>query len=116
MPTICSIITLSLYLDMTFSDAFFLLQGRMEIVNGELTIHRVQQTDSGMYQCVAGNKYGSMNSNAELKILGNFTFCLFFIFVQKGHLNHILCYCYDAKDMTFLILSIDKNCRLSIGI
>ncbi|XP_034095686.1 contactin-5 isoform X5 [Gymnodraco acuticeps] len=44
-------------------------QGRMEIVNGELTIHRVQQTDSGMYQCVAGNKYGSINSNAELKIL-----------------------------------------------
>ncbi|KAF3847429.1 hypothetical protein F7725_020457 [Dissostichus mawsoni] len=44
-------------------------QGRMEIGNGELTIHRVQQTDSGMYQCVAGNKYGSINSNAELKIL-----------------------------------------------
>uniref|UniRef100_A0AAQ5YTA2 Contactin-5 n=1 Tax=Amphiprion ocellaris TaxID=80972 RepID=A0AAQ5YTA2_AMPOC len=45
-------------------------QGRLEIVNGELTVHKVQQTDSGMYQCVAENKYGAIYSNAELKILG----------------------------------------------
>ncbi|XP_041851725.1 contactin-5 isoform X3 [Melanotaenia boesemani] len=46
-------------------------QGRVEIVNGELTIHKVQQTDSGMYQCVAENKYGAIYSNAELKILAS---------------------------------------------
>uniref|UniRef100_A0AAQ5X9V5 Contactin-5 n=1 Tax=Amphiprion ocellaris TaxID=80972 RepID=A0AAQ5X9V5_AMPOC len=46
-------------------------QGRLEIVNGELTVHKVQQTDSGMYQCVAENKYGAIYSNAELKILAS---------------------------------------------
>uniref|UniRef100_A0A7N5ZT33 Contactin-5 n=1 Tax=Anabas testudineus TaxID=64144 RepID=A0A7N5ZT33_ANATE len=46
-------------------------QGRMEIVNGELSIHKVQQADSGMYQCVAENKYGAVYSNAELKILAS---------------------------------------------
>ncbi|KAM4565799.1 contactin-5 isoform 5-T5 [Odontesthes bonariensis] len=46
-------------------------QGRVEIVNGELIIHKVQQTDSGMYQCVAENKYGTIYSNAELKILAS---------------------------------------------
>lgn len=50
----------------------FLFQGRVEILNGEVTIHKVQQADSGMYQCVAENKYGAIYSNAELKILGNF--------------------------------------------
>lgn len=53
-----------------------LLQGRVEIVNGELSIHKVQQMDSGMYQCVAENKYGAIYSNAELKILGSYTFGL----------------------------------------
>uniref|UniRef100_A0A3B3B5U3 Contactin-5 n=1 Tax=Oryzias melastigma TaxID=30732 RepID=A0A3B3B5U3_ORYME len=46
-------------------------QGRVEIMNGELSIHKVQQTDSGMYQCVAENKYGAVYSNAELKILAS---------------------------------------------
>lgn len=49
----------------------FFLQSGIEILNGELTIHKVQQTDSGMYQCVAENKYGAIYSNAELKILGS---------------------------------------------
>lgn len=52
----------------------FFLQSGVEILNGELTIHRVQQTDSGMYQCVAENKYGAIYSNAELKILGSHIF------------------------------------------
>uniref|UniRef100_A0A8D3CIF5 Contactin-5 n=1 Tax=Scophthalmus maximus TaxID=52904 RepID=A0A8D3CIF5_SCOMX len=46
-------------------------QGHVEIVNGDLTIHKVQQTDSGMYQCVAENKYGAIYSGAELKILAS---------------------------------------------
>uniref|UniRef100_A0AAX7TM21 Contactin-5 n=1 Tax=Astatotilapia calliptera TaxID=8154 RepID=A0AAX7TM21_ASTCA len=40
-------------------------------VNGELTIHKVQQADSGMYQCVAENKYAAIYSNAELQILAS---------------------------------------------
>uniref|UniRef100_A0A8C1TMK7 Contactin-5 n=1 Tax=Cyprinus carpio TaxID=7962 RepID=A0A8C1TMK7_CYPCA len=46
-------------------------QSRVEMVNGELIIHRLQQTDSGMYQCIAENKYGAIYSSAELKILAS---------------------------------------------
>ncbi|XP_069572420.1 contactin-5 isoform X4 [Brachyistius frenatus] len=46
-------------------------QSRFEIVNGELTVYKVQPTDSGMYQCVSENKYGTIYSNAELKILAS---------------------------------------------
>ncbi|XP_062861152.1 contactin-5 [Trichomycterus rosablanca] len=46
-------------------------QSRVEILNGELIIHKVQQADSGMYQCVAENKYGAIYSSAELKILAS---------------------------------------------
>ncbi|XP_052367209.1 glutamine-rich protein 2-like, partial [Oncorhynchus keta] len=44
-------------------------QSRVEMVNGELIIQKVQQADSGMYQCVAENKYGAIYCRAELKIL-----------------------------------------------
>lgn len=56
--------------------AFLFSQGRLEIATGELTIHKVQQADSGMYQCVAENKYGGVYSNAELKILGSLSLAL----------------------------------------
>ncbi|KAG9348394.1 hypothetical protein JZ751_002129 [Albula glossodonta] len=46
-------------------------QSRVEMVNGELLIRDVQQTDSGMYQCIAENKYGSIYSSAELKVLAS---------------------------------------------
>uniref|UniRef100_A0A6Q2ZIA4 Contactin-5 n=1 Tax=Esox lucius TaxID=8010 RepID=A0A6Q2ZIA4_ESOLU len=46
-------------------------QSRLEMVSGELIIHKVQQDDSGMYQCVAENKYGAIYSSAELKILAS---------------------------------------------
>lgn len=51
-------------------------QDRVEVMNGELTVHKVQPMDSAMYQCVAENKYGAIYSSAELKILGNFYFQL----------------------------------------
>ncbi|KAM6973745.1 contactin-5 [Aplochiton taeniatus] len=46
-------------------------QSRVEIINGELIIQKVHQADSGMYQCVAVNKYSAIYSNAELKILAS---------------------------------------------
>uniref|UniRef100_A0AAR2M0G1 Contactin-5 n=1 Tax=Pygocentrus nattereri TaxID=42514 RepID=A0AAR2M0G1_PYGNA len=49
----------------------WLRNGEVEMLNGELIIHRVQQADSGMYQCVAENKYGAIYSSAELKILAS---------------------------------------------
>nr|XP_015197270.1 PREDICTED: contactin-5 isoform X3 [Lepisosteus oculatus] len=45
------------------------IQSRMEMVNGELIIRNVNQSDAGMYQCIAENKYGAIYSSAELKIL-----------------------------------------------
>lgn len=40
------------------------------MVNGVLMIHSVNQSDAGMYQCLAENKYGAIYASAELKILG----------------------------------------------
>uniref|UniRef100_A0A8C3VNW5 Contactin-5 n=1 Tax=Catagonus wagneri TaxID=51154 RepID=A0A8C3VNW5_9CETA len=48
-----------------------LLQSRIEMVNGVLTIHNVNQSDAGMYQCLAENKYGVIYASAELKILAS---------------------------------------------
>jgi len=58
-------------------------QDREELVNGELSIRSVVQSDSGMYTCVAENKYGAIYSNAELKVLGKYpTFGLFLCLFQ----------------------------------
>ncbi|XP_059508286.1 contactin 1b isoform X1 [Stegostoma tigrinum] len=42
---------------------------RFRVVRGELRISRLTLQDSGMYQCVTENKYGSLYSSAELKVL-----------------------------------------------
>ncbi|XP_008585456.1 PREDICTED: contactin-5 [Galeopterus variegatus] len=41
------------------------------MVNGVLVIHNVNQSDAGMYQCLAENKYGAIYASAELKILAS---------------------------------------------
>uniref|UniRef100_A0A2K6KXT5 Contactin-5 n=1 Tax=Rhinopithecus bieti TaxID=61621 RepID=A0A2K6KXT5_RHIBE len=46
-------------------------QSRVEMVNGVLMIHNVNQSDAGMYQCLAENKYGAIYASAELKILAS---------------------------------------------
>uniref|UniRef100_A0A4W3J257 Contactin 1 n=1 Tax=Callorhinchus milii TaxID=7868 RepID=A0A4W3J257_CALMI len=45
------------------------LNTRFRVNRGELKILRLTLEDSGMYQCVAENKHGSIYSNAELKVL-----------------------------------------------
>ncbi|XP_061474556.1 contactin-6-like [Rhineura floridana] len=42
---------------------------RFQIENGTLTITMLNISDSGFYQCVAENQYGSIYSNAELRII-----------------------------------------------
>ncbi|KAH0630233.1 hypothetical protein JD844_013011, partial [Phrynosoma platyrhinos] len=39
--------------------------------NGTLTITMLNISDSGLYQCVAENKYGSIYSNAELTVIAS---------------------------------------------
>ncbi|XP_058401343.1 contactin-5 isoform X2 [Diceros bicornis minor] len=46
-------------------------QSRVEMVNGVLMINNVNQSDAGMYQCLAENKYGTIYASAELKILAS---------------------------------------------
>ncbi|XP_073707737.1 contactin-4 [Garra rufa] len=42
---------------------------RVQVINGALSITRLALADIGMYQCVAGNKYGEVYSNAELRVI-----------------------------------------------
>lgn len=42
---------------------------------GRLTISRISLVDSGMYQCVAQNEYGSAYASAELKVVGKQIVC-----------------------------------------
>ncbi|XP_038936629.1 contactin-5 isoform X3 [Rattus norvegicus] len=46
-------------------------QSRVDTANGVLAIHSVNQSDAGMYQCLAENKYGAIYASAELKILAS---------------------------------------------
>ena len=45
-------------------------QERVQVANGALSISRLTLSDTGMYQCVAGNKHGEVYSNAELRVIG----------------------------------------------
>ncbi|XP_072541022.1 contactin-4 [Salminus brasiliensis] len=42
---------------------------RVQVVNGALSISHLALSDAGIYQCVAGNKYGEVYSNAELRVI-----------------------------------------------
>lgn len=46
------------------------LQDRIHIENGALTVVSVNLSDAGMYQCVAENKHGIIYFSAELVVLG----------------------------------------------
>ncbi|KAG7472629.1 hypothetical protein MATL_G00110820 [Megalops atlanticus] len=43
-------------------------QDRIEVNGGELSISHLALEDSGMYQCVAENKHGTIYSNAQLRV------------------------------------------------
>ncbi|NXW30499.1 CNTN6 protein, partial [Phaetusa simplex] len=42
---------------------------RIQIENGTLIIPMLNMSDSGLYQCVAENKYGTIYANAELRVI-----------------------------------------------
>ncbi|XP_038155806.1 contactin-3 [Cyprinodon tularosa] len=46
-------------------------EGRVQIENGALSITALNLSDSGMYQCVAENKHGSVYSSAQLMVLAS---------------------------------------------
>lgn len=58
------------------SNGFILLfaQNRIEVSGGELRFSKLVQEDSGMYQCVAENKHGTVYASAELTVQGNSSF------------------------------------------
>ncbi|XP_051777292.1 contactin-4-like isoform X1 [Erpetoichthys calabaricus] len=45
------------------------VEERIQVTNGALTISALNLLDSGMYQCVAENKYGEIYSTAELRVI-----------------------------------------------
>ncbi|XP_076840521.1 contactin-3 isoform X3 [Brachyhypopomus gauderio] len=44
-------------------------EDRIQVVNGALSISSLTLTDTGMYQCVAENRYGRVFGNAELRVI-----------------------------------------------
>lgn len=61
------------------------LQDRIHIENGALTVVSVNLSDAGMYQCVAENKHGIIYFSAELVVLGKTVLkaLLFLFFVSS---------------------------------
>lgn len=54
-----------------YADLFLCVpQGRVQIENGALSITALNLSDSGMYQCVAENKHGTIYYSAQLMVLG----------------------------------------------
>uniref|UniRef100_A0A5F7ZP97 Contactin 3 n=1 Tax=Macaca mulatta TaxID=9544 RepID=A0A5F7ZP97_MACMU len=51
--------------------AALVLEERIQIENGALTITNLSVTDSGMFQCIAENKHGLVYSSAELKVVAS---------------------------------------------
>ncbi|XP_072136699.1 contactin-4-like isoform X1 [Mobula birostris] len=47
------------------------MEGRILVEKGVLTIRAVNLSDSGMYQCLAENKHGVIYLNAELRVLAS---------------------------------------------
>lgn len=47
-------------------------QSRIEVNGGDLRILKLTMEDSGMYQCVADNKHGTIYASAELYVQGKF--------------------------------------------
>lgn len=46
------------------------VQERIQVENGALTIVNLSVADAGMFQCVAENKHGLVQSSAELRVTG----------------------------------------------
>ncbi|XP_032650511.1 contactin-6 isoform X1 [Chelonoidis abingdonii] len=49
----------------------FMPEERIQIENGTLTINMLNVSDSGLYQCVAENKYNTIYANAELRVIAS---------------------------------------------
>ncbi|XP_077181317.1 contactin-3 isoform X1 [Paroedura picta] len=47
------------------------LEGRIQTENGALIITNLNLTDSGIYQCIAENKHGTIYSSAELQVVAS---------------------------------------------
>uniref|UniRef100_A0A6Q2XPU7 Contactin 2 n=1 Tax=Esox lucius TaxID=8010 RepID=A0A6Q2XPU7_ESOLU len=57
-----------LHVGIHINSSLLLSQDRVEVNGGHLKIVNLALEDSGMYQCVAENKHGTIYSNAELRV------------------------------------------------
>uniref|UniRef100_A0A8C7F515 Contactin 2 n=1 Tax=Oncorhynchus kisutch TaxID=8019 RepID=A0A8C7F515_ONCKI len=57
-----------LSLPLSLNPSLALSQDRVEVNGGRLKVINLALEDSGMYQCVAENKHGTIYSNAELRV------------------------------------------------
>ncbi|CAI5767516.1 contactin-3 isoform X1 [Podarcis lilfordi] len=65
---VCFTSHLKAYTFLTFA---FAVQGRIQIENGALIITNLNLTDSGIYQCIAENKHGTIYSSADLRVVAS---------------------------------------------
>lgn len=75
-----------------------LLQDRLEVNGPRLKISNLALEDSGMYQCVAENKHGTIYSSAELRVQGSYLHRAVFILTCIKHLTCFLVW----KDVLFI--------------
>lgn len=58
------------YIHILYVMSVCVLQGRLALDGGRLTLSGIGLSDSGMYQCVARNELGAVHASAELKVAG----------------------------------------------
>lgn len=83
-------------------------QDRVEVNGARLKISNLALEDSGMYQCVAENKHGTIYSTSELRVQGRRSIPIdyWYLWLDTGHLVFCCCYCCCCSD-------IPQSCLLS---
>lgn len=76
------------------------LQDRIHIENGALTVVSVNLSDAGMYQCVAENKHGVIYFSTELVVLGKIVHKTFLFLIPCVPSSFFLLSSFPSKTFT----------------
>uniref|UniRef100_A0A2K6LEV0 Contactin 2 n=1 Tax=Rhinopithecus bieti TaxID=61621 RepID=A0A2K6LEV0_RHIBE len=85
-------------------------QNRVEVLAGDLRFSKLSLEDSGMYQCVAENKHGTIYASAELAVQGKGPREFLLRLVRSW--AHLLCPCHRVTvtpDGTLIIRNISRS-------